>query len=81
MLEYLSYFKSARQNPFRRNDLQEFSSPTDENGYNDAFITHDLITDLYLEFVAKVRKSESIEYCKTRIGETCTNHWLRYIAL
>ncbi|KAF8173269.1 hypothetical protein BJ912DRAFT_1065323 [Pholiota molesta] len=70
MLEYLLYFKSARQNPFKRNRLQKFSSPTDEDGYNDSFVTHDLITDLYLDFVAKVRRSESIEYCKTRTAKS-----------
>lgn len=69
MLEYLSYFQSARQNPLARHDLQMFSSPTDEEGYGDSFITHDLITDLYLDFVARVRESESIEYCKTRTGK------------
>ena len=69
MLEYLDYFKSQRRNPMLpKNHIRPFSSPTDEDGYADSSITNDLITDLYLDFVAKGRKSESIEYCQTRTG-------------
>lgn len=80
MLEYLSCFKSVRPKLFGRNSLSTFSSPTDGDGYNDAFITGDLITDLYLEFVAKVRQSESVEYCKTRTGES-DRHYLNFNVL
>lgn len=69
MYEYLRYFKKAKQNPFKRNDLLNFSSITDKEGYNDSFLTNDLITTLYIDFVARGRKTESIEYCKTRIGK------------
>ena len=69
MLEYLLYFKSGRQNPMiKRNSVRPFSSPLDEGGYGDSYITNDLITDLYLDFIAKGRKSESIEYAQTRTG-------------
>lgn len=69
MLEYLLYYKSRRTSPFSaRSCIQPFSSPTDEEGYGDSFITNDLITDLYLDFIAKGRKSESIEYTQTRTG-------------
>jgi hypothetical protein len=47
-----------------------FSSPTDEKGYHDAFVTNDIITALYRDFIANGRQSESIEYCKTRTGES-----------
>ncbi|KAF8969039.1 hypothetical protein BDZ97DRAFT_1754967 [Flammula alnicola] len=70
MLEYLSYFKSARQNPFKRNNLLNFSSPTDENGYNDFFLMNDLITNIYLDFIARVRQSELVEYCKIRTAKS-----------
>ncbi|KAF8973795.1 hypothetical protein BDZ97DRAFT_1912253 [Flammula alnicola] len=70
MLEYLSYFKSARPSLFKRNNLQKFSSPTDEKGYNDCFLTNDLVTDLYLDFIARVRQSESVEYSKTRTAKS-----------
>ncbi|KAF8173443.1 hypothetical protein BJ912DRAFT_1079230 [Pholiota molesta] len=70
MQEYLLYFKSARQNPLRRINLQDFSSPTDPMGYNDTFVSNDLIAELYLEFVAKSRKPESVEYCKTRTAKS-----------
>lgn len=70
MLEYLEYFSAVKQNPLLpRNYVRPFSLPTDENGYADSFITNDLITDLYLDFVAKGRKVESIEYCQTRTGK------------
>lgn len=69
MLEYLDYFKSQRQNSMRpKNHIRPFSSPMDEDGYGDSLITNDLITDLYIDFVSKGRKSESIEYCQTRTG-------------
>ncbi|KAF8176924.1 hypothetical protein BJ912DRAFT_930520 [Pholiota molesta] len=70
MLEYLSYFESARPNPFMRNNLQHFSPPINEEGYGDSFISNDLIKHLYLDFIAKVRQTESIEYCKTRTDNT-----------
>ncbi|KAF8186240.1 hypothetical protein BJ912DRAFT_927161 [Pholiota molesta] len=71
MLEYLVFFKNARQHPFKkRTELQKFSSPTNEEGYNGSFITSDLITDLYMDFTGKVRQSESIEYCKTRTAKS-----------
>lgn len=75
MLEYLLYFKSGQQNRMtERNSVRPFSSPTDENGYGDSFITNDLITDLYLDFIAKGRKSESIEYAQTRTGKFVFYH-------
>jgi hypothetical protein len=69
MLEYLSYFMSVRKSPFKKYDLRNFSLPMDVKGYSDSFLTDDLITDIYLDFTAKVWKSESVEYCKTRTGE------------
>jgi hypothetical protein len=69
MLEYLSYFECARKSVFKPYALKNFSSPTDEKGYNDFFVTSDMITDLYVDFTVKVRRSESIEYCKTRTGK------------
>ena len=68
MLEYLSYFNSARPNPFNQTYLQEFSAPMDEDGYGDSPITNDLITDIYLDFITKTRQEESVEHCKTREG-------------
>lgn len=69
-MEYLTYFQTARRNPFqKRSPLIEFSSPLDEKGYCDTFITDDLITDLYLVFSTKSRQQESAEYCATRTGK------------
>lgn len=65
-LEYLTNFKAGRHSMFDKKPLAKFSPPTDENNYGDIYITNNLITDLYLNFVAKTRKKETINYCKTQ---------------
>lgn len=69
MLEYLEYFESKWESAFiQKTLLFNFSSPTHEDGYADTFITNDLVTDIYMEFVSKARQGESIAYGKTRTG-------------
>lgn len=51
-----------------RPNFQQFSTPENKQGYNDSPITHDLITDVYLEFIQRTRQEESSEYCRTRTG-------------
>ncbi|CAA7261854.1 unnamed protein product [Cyclocybe aegerita] len=70
-LEYLSCFEAAHLHPFpgQRTNLEMFSEPGQESGYSDAFITNDLITDIYLDFIKKTREGESHNYCQTRTGK------------
>ena len=68
MLEYLTYFQNRRVG-LRVVHLKPFTDPTSQIGYNDQPITHDLITDVYLEFVRGTQQEESNEYCKTLTGE------------
>lgn len=68
MNEYLDAFKqsfqayskspSFRQSPV----LKPFSALNDENGYNNASITNDMINDVYAEFVSKTREADSTRY-------------------
>jgi hypothetical protein len=67
-LEYLQSFKTCPNSLFPRK-LIPFSGPYDPDGYGDTFMTHDLITDIYLEFSERTRKKESDEYIKTLTGE------------
>jgi hypothetical protein len=71
MLEYLRSFDGARQNIFRPVLLQQFSAPNSTTGYNDKFISDDIITELYLEFGQRTRQEESSEYLRTLTGELC----------
>jgi hypothetical protein len=65
MLEYLTAFEVQKVNVFKPVSLQEFSSHDDPNGYDDNCITNNMITDVYVEFVNKIRQHESTSYCKT----------------
>ena len=49
--------------------LQKFSARDNADGYNDNSMTHEMVTDIYLEFVNKTRERESSSYCKTRTGQ------------
>ncbi|OBZ71006.1 hypothetical protein A0H81_09132 [Grifola frondosa] len=49
--------------------LKPFSAPRDE-GYYDRPITHDLITDIFLEFSNRTREQESAEYSRSLTGNT-----------
>jgi hypothetical protein len=69
MRDYLIYCESAHQHGFKRNNLRAFSSPTDKKGYNDFYITHNMVTDVYMDFIITVQKAESVEYCMTRMGK------------
>jgi hypothetical protein len=63
-------------NVFQPVSLQKFSSHDDPNGYDDKWITNDMITDVYVEFVNKTRQRESTSYCKTRTGQSLTRNLL-----
>jgi hypothetical protein len=69
MLEYLQHFQNRPVSAFSPCKLKAFSSPFATDGYRDDCITHDLITDIYLEYSEQTRKSESNEYLKTLKGE------------
>lgn len=60
-----SYFKAQTSVP-----LTEFSPPNDVNAYGDSTITHDLITEIYLEFSHKTRGPESTKYLQTLTGKS-----------
>ncbi|KAJ3523711.1 hypothetical protein NM688_g8682 [Phlebia brevispora] len=47
-----------------------YSAPMNKKGYNDRYITHDLISDIYLEFVRRTREAESSAYLRTLTGVT-----------
>ncbi|KAJ3527510.1 hypothetical protein NM688_g8119 [Phlebia brevispora] len=42
-----------------------YSAPKNKKGYNDRNITHDLISDIYLDFVRRTREEESSAYLCT----------------
>jgi hypothetical protein len=69
MLEYLTAFGGRRPNMFQPLALQKFSGWDNPDGYDDDSMTHEMITDIYLEFVKKTRERESSLYCKTRTGQ------------
>jgi hypothetical protein len=48
--------------------LGAFSEPYALDGYADASITDDLITDVYLEFGERTRRIESERYLRTLTG-------------
>lgn len=64
-----SYFKAKSSVP-----LAQFSRPDDENAYGDSTITHDLITEVYLEFSHKTRGPESTKYLRTLTGKSSMNN-------
>ncbi|THH19481.1 hypothetical protein EW146_g1687 [Bondarzewia mesenterica] len=66
-LEYLNSYKSRQVSPFKPCALQSFSAPH-EMGYEDTSITHDLVTDILLEFDRRTRRAESTEYLQTLSG-------------
>ena len=49
--------------------LQPFSEPFDVDGYDARSITHDLVTEVYEEFVRRTREMESTRYLRTLSGQ------------
>lgn len=75
-LEYIDYYATrivTSNNPsscFRTPPpFLSFSAPSDAAGYNDTSITHDLITEVYLEFSERTRSVESTRYTQTLTGK------------
>ena len=69
MLEYLTSFETQKVNVFQPPvSLQKFSSYDDPNGYDNDWITNDMITNVYVEFMNKTRQCKSMSYCKTWTG-------------
>jgi hypothetical protein len=68
MLEYIQNAPNHRASPFDVKPLVPFSTPYDPAGYADASISDDLISDVYLEFSERTRKSESERYLRTLTG-------------
>ncbi|KAF8054908.1 hypothetical protein FPV67DRAFT_1681291 [Lyophyllum atratum] len=66
-IEYLTYFK-GRNIGLRTVPFQCFSDPDALSGYRDQSITHDLVTDVYLDFVKQTREDESSDYARTLQG-------------
>lgn len=54
---------------FSPNPLQVFSDPYDTHKYNDKPISHDIVSEVFLEFVSGTRERESEEYLRTLTGE------------
>lgn len=48
-----------------------FSQPDDVSGYNDGWISDDIITEVYLHFNDVTRQDESGRYLRTRSGQSC----------
>lgn len=48
--------------------LSQFSTPTDPEGYNDSWVTDDVVTDIYGYWSTFCRAKESSEYMKTLDG-------------
>jgi hypothetical protein len=69
MLEYVRNAGHRRISPFNVLPLTEFSGPYDMEGYADCSITHDLITEVFLEFTERTRKHESENYLRTVTGK------------
>ncbi|RDB21084.1 hypothetical protein Hypma_011838 [Hypsizygus marmoreus] len=67
-LEYLTYFELRKTGIRPVTGLKEFSVPDVKEGYNDQSITHDMITDVYLDFITRTRQAESMEYLRTLSG-------------
>lgn len=69
--------------------LRAFSEPRDREGYADSSISNDMVTEVYLEFSARVRIQESEKYLRTLPGmlpSCCRNKTLtigivRYISM
>jgi len=61
MLEYLTAFRGRQPNMFQPLALQKFSGWDNPDGYDDNSMTHEMVTDIYLEFVNKTRERESTD--------------------
>jgi hypothetical protein len=57
---------------FSPNPLQVFSDPYNANEYNDRPISHDMVSEVFQEFVSGTRERESEEYLRTLSGEPCS---------
>ncbi len=67
---YQRYHEKAASEVIKR-DFAElgFGLPEDIEGYHMNVITHDLISDVYLEFTKKTRVRESENYLRTLTGQ------------
>lgn len=69
MLKYLDFYSLRdKQISLIHPPLYTFSTLNDSEGYDDSYITHDLITEVYLEFSTKMRQKESTKYMRTLTG-------------
>ncbi|KAJ7210593.1 hypothetical protein C8J57DRAFT_1257152 [Mycena rebaudengoi] len=79
LLEYhehsLQYFQAytkanATPGPFSTPSLEPLSSPIEE-GYNDTFITDEMMREVYMAFVERTRSEESDEYLRNLSPGIC----------
>lgn len=71
MLEYLDAMEAHYEmtSLMKPPMLEPFSAPNDVNGYNGKIISHDMISEIYLEFVSHSRERESSDFLRTLKGE------------
>ncbi|KAG2140098.1 hypothetical protein DEU56DRAFT_941924 [Suillus clintonianus] len=72
-LDYLQAWKSRRTTRhgmdfFSPNPLRAFSGPYDVKEYNARPISHDMVSEIFQEFVSATRERESEEYLRTLSG-------------
>ena len=77
--EYLELFKTYNQPPDDSTQKvlatpkrmpKPFSTPDDNKGYNDGWISNDTVTEVYLHFSDHCRQMESSLYLRTRSGSS-----------
>ena len=47
------------------NTLKSFSTPNDVQGYTDKSISHEIVTEVFLDFSSRTRKAESESYLRS----------------
>jgi hypothetical protein len=63
--EYLEHYCMLADNRLDYVPLRPFSKPADKIGYDDAPISNEVITEVYMEFIKQTRKAESEAYMCT----------------
>lgn len=66
------YFNGAaggRMNAGRQPGLQAFSEMDDQLGYDNKSISHEIITEVFVDFTTRTREKESALYIKSLSGK------------